>query len=95
MPLIQEYTKASKIPVQFRWDKKGGRRLCILRLQSVYILYIQTNLLEKLEGLAQSVLNMVVTTFMDRDASLDSILVYVQIQIKEEEDKFSGRPLPV
>lgn len=47
----------------------------------------------KTEGLAQSVLNMVVTTFMDRDACLDSILVYVQIQIKVEEDEFSLCPL--
>lgn len=36
---------------------------------------------------------MVATTFMDRDACLDSILVYVQIQSKEEEDEFSCCPL--
>lgn len=30
---------------------------------------------------------------MDRDASLDSILVYVQVQINVEEDEFSCRPL--
>lgn len=38
-------------------------------------------------------LNMVVTTSMDRDASLDSILVYIQIQIKVEEGEFSLCPL--
>lgn len=30
---------------------------------------------------------------MDRDASLDSVLVYVQVQINVEEDEFSCRPL--
>ena len=51
MPLIKRIysTKDSSIPIQFRRDK-NGRCLCILRLQSIYILYIQTNLLEKLKG---------------------------------------------
>lgn len=35
---------------------------------------------------------MVVPTSMDKDACLDSILVYVQIQIKVEEDEFSCCP---
>lgn len=61
---------------------KKGRCLCFLRLQSNYILYIQTNLLEKLKGWHSQCWMCVVTTFMDRDACLDSILVYVQIQIK-------------
>lgn len=47
-------------------------------------MYKQISSKNKIEGLAQSVLNMVVTTFMDREACLDSILVYVQIQIKME-----------
>lgn len=49
------------------------------RLHTVYT----NNSAWKTEGLAQSVKGMVmVTIFMDRDACSDSILVYVQIEIK-------------
>lgn len=72
-------------PIQFGRDRKG-RCLCILRLQSNYILYIQTNVLEKLKGWHSQSWMWVVTTLMERDACLDSILVYVQIQMKGEGD---------
>lgn len=77
----------SKLLLQLRGNSKRSC-LCILRLQSDCKLNIQTNLLEKLKGW-HSQCWMVVTTFMDRDA-LDSILVYVQVQIKVEGEEFSS-----
>jgi len=53
-----------------------------------YCIYKQI-CLKKIDGLAQSVLNVVVITFMDRDACLESILVYVQIKVNAEGGEFS------
>lgn len=66
MLLIQKIYKGQQYPKSVLKGQKRGRCLSILRLRSVYILYIQINLLEKLKGLAQSVLNMVVTTYGQR-----------------------------
>lgn len=88
MPLIQRIysTKDSSIPIQFRRDK-NGRCLYLKTPKCLHTVYTNKSAW-KTEGLAQSVLNMV-TTFMDRDACLDNLLVYVQIKIKVEEDELS------
>lgn len=90
LPLIQRIYKGQQYPNLSSEGTKRGRGLRILRLQSDYILYIQTNRLEKLKGWHSQCWVWLVTTFMDRDACLDSILVYVQKQIKVEE---GGLPL--
>lgn len=79
--------KGQQHPNSVQKGQRGGSQY-LKTLKHLHTVYTNKSAW-KTEGLAQSVLNMVVTTSMDRDASLDSILVYVQIQIKVEEDEFS------
>lgn len=64
-------------PAASPFSSKGQRTqcLCILRLQSIYLLYLQTDVLEKLKGWHAQVMDVMV----DRGACSDSGLVYVQI----------------
>lgn len=60
-PLYKQYTKDRNTSI----SSKGTKRVdvCILRLQSIYILYIQTNLHEKVKGWHSQVLSTVMPIF--------------------------------
>lgn len=83
-PLVWRIYKGQHYPSSVQKGHKGQMSLYLKTPKQSHTVYTNKSAW-KIEGLAQSELNMVVTTVMDRDASLNSILVYVQIQIKVEE----------
>lgn len=91
MPLIQRIYKGQPYPNSVQKGPKGWMCLYLKTPKRLHTVYTNKSAW-KIEGLAQSVLSMVVTTFLDREACLNSILVYVQIQIKVEDNEFSLPP---
>lgn len=92
VPLKQTICKGHKHPLVQRGQKRwSGSNL---RLQWIYILYIQTKSAWKSEGLAQlSVEYGVAHELYGQMRLWTASLVYVQVQIKVEEDELSRRPL--
>lgn len=76
--LCPSYTVQKTATSQF--SSEGTKALDVYVKTPKHLCTVNTNkCASKTEGLAHSVLNIVVTTFMDRVACLDSILVYIQI----------------